>query len=142
MFGVASRDTMAEGRENTEEEFNPPLFSETIPNFDHKCGIGDGVIAHNRILGLMRFMQEDVDNVVFRRFESLHILHILALQHQLKHCLDDVETYQYERSGYGPLLEILMKLGPLLKRYGKLPIRPPRLTSWTMTHATSFWKFC
>lgn len=88
-----------------------------ILQFKHECVNDDGESAHDGLFSLLPFLREDSDNVVFRRFRNLQLLYLLALQHQLKHRVEQLQ--QYDRMNHKPpLLKVLDEIGPLLKKYG------------------------
>jgi hypothetical protein len=67
---------------------------------------------------IVRFMREDPDNMVFRRFERLNLYNLLSLQHRL--VAYDEQVSRYEKEWNGPALaEILPKLEALMKSYSE-----------------------
>ncbi len=96
------------------------------PTFEHECVSDHGERAHDGMLDLLPFLREDSDHVVFRRFRNLHLLHLLALQHQLKHCVEQLQRY-HGRVYREPLLKVLDEVGPLLKRYGLFGVSPNKI---------------
>jgi hypothetical protein len=77
--------------------------------------------ASGRLLRLARFMSEDADNVVFRRFEDLHLLNLLAIQHDLVEYAEEISLYR-DSGDYQKLGPAFAKIRPLLESYGSLPI--------------------
>ena len=93
----------------------PKATFDPSSHFKHQCANDQGEYAYNGILNLLPFMRQDSDNVVFRRFQNLHLVYLLALQHQLKHCVE--QLHEYNETGYREtLFKVLDTVGPLLKR--------------------------
>ena len=110
--------TMAEN--TLKSESKAKLEPEPLPtSFKHKCVSDEGESAYSDLLHLLSFQRRDSDNVVFRRFQNLHLLYLMALQHQLKHCVEQLREYNTTTHYKGTLFEILDRVGPLLKNYSK-----------------------
>jgi hypothetical protein len=77
----------------------------------------DAALVDQRLLEIAKFMREDPDNVVFRRFETLHLLNILSLQHELTDCYESISVCA-RSGGYGRLRESFLNMRPLLENYG------------------------
>lgn len=70
------------------------------------------------LASIVKFMREDPDNMVFRRFERLNLYNLLSLQHRL--ATYDEEIAVCEKDWNGPALaEILPKLEALMKSYSE-----------------------
>lgn len=70
------------------------------------------------LASIVRFMREDPDHMVFRRFERLGLYNLLLLQHRL--AAYDKEISLYEKEWNGPALaQVLPKLESLMKQYSK-----------------------
>lgn len=70
------------------------------------------------LASIVKFMREDPDNMVFRRFERLNLYNLLHLQHRLAVCDDKISTC--EEAWDGPALaEILPTLDGLIKSYSE-----------------------
>lgn len=63
------------------------------------------------------FMQQDEDNVAFRRFDRLRLLHLLSLQHQLSFCAADLK--KVTPGSIATFKHALEEIGPLIKEYGR-----------------------
>jgi len=103
-------------RPNPERLHKP--FQQTS-DFKHECISDKGVFSYEGMLNLVPFLREDSDHVVFRRFKSLRLLHLMALQHRLKHCVEELQKYSAKPKGDETLFNVLDKLGPLFKNYGE-----------------------
>jgi hypothetical protein len=70
------------------------------------------------LASIVKFMREDTDNTVFRRFERLNLYNLLWLQHRLVAC--DEEIAACEKEWDGPALAaVLPKLDGLMKSYSE-----------------------
>jgi hypothetical protein len=80
---------------------------------------------------IAKFMLEDPDNMVFRRFEKLNLYNLLSLQHRL--VAYDEEISRCEKEWNGPALaEMLPKLEALMKSYSEAceAFQVPSLTNF------------
>jgi hypothetical protein len=78
-------------------------------------------------------MSEDADNVVFRRFEDLHVLNLLTIQHDLVEYAEEISLYR-DSGDYQKLSPAFAKIRPLLESYGSLLIcccPPPFFFFWS-----------
>jgi hypothetical protein len=67
---------------------------------------------------IVKFMREDPDNMVFRRFERLNLYNLLSLQHRLVACDEEIAACEKTWDGLA-LAAILPKLEPLMKSYSE-----------------------
>lgn len=100
----------------------------TDNNMDDQCSdshnFGHAHFQFNRgvvqdLTKIVRFMREDQDHVVFRRFERLNLYNLLALQHRLT--LLDAEVARHEEGqNTEALAAVLPLLEHLTKSYSKI----------------------
>ncbi len=67
---------------------------------------------------IVKFMREDSDNMVFRRFERLNLYNLLSLQHRLAAYDETISIHEKEWNGPA-LADILPKLEALMKSYSE-----------------------
>jgi hypothetical protein len=68
------------------------------------------------LASIVKFMREDADHLIFRRFERLNLYNLLSLQRKLAAYDDQISIH--EREWNGPALAALLPgLEPLVKRY-------------------------
>ena len=78
------------------------------------CNSDDQVARE--LASIVRFMRQDADHLVFRKFERLNLYNLLFLQHKLT--AYDHQISALETQWNGPALAALLpELEPLVKRY-------------------------
>lgn len=73
--------------------------------------------ANRSLIWLARFMTEDSDNLVFRRFDELRILQILCIQDEIIHYSESLSWLRQSGKNEG-LVDVFAKLRKLLPEYG------------------------
>jgi hypothetical protein len=96
---------------------DPAAAAAAAPNDDLESSAQRRSSASGRLLRLARFMREDADNVVFRRFEDLHLLNLLSIQHDLAESAEEISLYR-DSGDYAKLGPAFAKIRPLLESYG------------------------
>jgi hypothetical protein len=92
---------------------NQPEFKPLGPSFNAPQ---DQVALE--LASIAKFMREDPDNMVFRRFERLNLYNLLSLQHRLVAYDEEISIHEKEWNG-AALAEILPKLEALMKSYSE-----------------------
>lgn len=67
---------------------------------------------------IVEYMRKDQDHVIFKRFERLHLYHLLSLQHRMTELDTKITTYETE-SDAEALAKTLSQLEPLINSYSE-----------------------